>query len=890
VLSSHKNAATPVTVTLDRFAISAGDPTMQPQLRDALYRLDVAGSGIYTDTLGQVWQPDSGLFSPATAVNEGATTQPLEIANTDDDSLYQTYRGNVGNVALSQRVLTYNLPMGKVKQVDLRLHFAERFSGNNAVGKRLFDIEVEGVVLRKNFDIFAAAGGINTAVVLPLSDIAVHDGSLTIVLRAVADYPAIAAIEVLCEDACPPPDTTAPEAPTFLTAVTQGASVALDWSDNNESDLGGYNVYRAGSATGPFTKLNSGLISASSYSDASAPANSQVFYQVTAVDLDGNESTPSNQASAITAAGNPIRINAGGSQQTVNGVVWSLCSTTANCKINNVGVVTGGGPYSESGDTNTNLPPNTNNAIFTSEWTGGQSSGIPVGQTAFTFDVPVSNGNYTVRLYFAELNKNGAGLRLFDVVLEGTTVLANYDVFVAAGGINKAKVEEFTTTVNDGKVTIAFVTRKENAKISAIEIIPAGPAVTPTPSNTATATNTAVPTNTPDPNATATNTAVPSNTATNTATPSNTVTPSNTSTPTTPPVQGATVARINVGGPAITTASGAWSADQFVTGGIVATDSSGLDIANTLDDELYRKQRETSVGFSYAIPVPSAGEYRVRLHFAEIVQHNAGIRRMTVNLEGGAAELENFNIAAAAGDVRIAIVQEFVVNVSDGVLNLQITPTADRARLAGIEVFAATAAEPTNTPTTTSTADPNATATSTPSPTNTAVPTNTPTATNTAVPSSGGSIVARINAGGPAITTASGPWSADQFVTGGIVATDSSGLDIANTLDDELYRKQRETSVGFSYAIPVPSAGKYRVRLHFAEIVQHNAGIRRMTVNLEGGAAELENFNIAAAAGGVRIAIVQEFVVNVSDGVLNLQITPTADRARLAGIEVLTIE
>ncbi|NJM07441.1 hypothetical protein HC891_16550 [Candidatus Gracilibacteria bacterium] len=247
-------------------------------------------------------------------------------------------------------------------------------------------------------------------------------------------------------------------------------------------------------------------------------------------------------------------------------MVWSLCSTTANCKLNNVGIVTGGGPYSESGDTTTNLPPNTNNALFTSEWTGGQSSGIAVGQTAFTFDVPVSNGNYTVRLYFAELNKNGAGLRLFDVALEGTTVLANFDVFVAAGGINKAKVEEFTTSVNDGKVTIAFITRKENAKISAIEIIPAGPAVTPTPSNTPTATNTAAPTetpsptNTPDPNATATNTATPTETATNTAIPTETATATNTTAPTetatatntalptSPPVQGATIARINAGG------------------------------------------------------------------------------------------------------------------------------------------------------------------------------------------------------------------------------------------------------------------------------------------------------------------------------------------------------
>ena len=137
-------------------------------LRDALYRLDVAGSGQYIDTAGATWTPDTGLFSPSTAIDEGATTTPLEIANTNDDVIYRTYRGNVGNVPIAQRVLTYNLGTRGLTSVDLRLHFAERAAGNNLPGERVFDIEAEGVVLRNDFDIVVAAGGQNTAIMRAL--------------------------------------------------------------------------------------------------------------------------------------------------------------------------------------------------------------------------------------------------------------------------------------------------------------------------------------------------------------------------------------------------------------------------------------------------------------------------------------------------------------------------------------------------------------------------------------------------------------------------------------------------------------------------------------------------------------------------------------------------
>jgi len=163
-----------------------------------LHRLDVGASSNYTDSIGRVWRPDTGLFSPSTAPAEG-TNSTQAITNTPDDPIYRTYRGNV---PLDQRVLSYALPTGTGTRVDLRLHFAERASTNNAVGKRVFDILAEGGLLVDNFDIFARTGAINEAYQLALNDIAVSDGTLNLVFKTEVDYASIAGIEVYCRAGC----------------------------------------------------------------------------------------------------------------------------------------------------------------------------------------------------------------------------------------------------------------------------------------------------------------------------------------------------------------------------------------------------------------------------------------------------------------------------------------------------------------------------------------------------------------------------------------------------------------------------------------------------------------------------------------------------------------
>ncbi|HVU32714.1 MAG TPA: malectin [Opitutaceae bacterium] len=90
------------------------------------------------------------------------------------------------------------------------------------------------------------------------------------------------------------------------------------------------------------------------------------------------------------------------------------------------------------------------------------------------FSLPVPNGKYTVKLHFAETFEEitEPGLRVFSFTVGGKE-FKDFDVFVKAGGQNRAYVEIVPVEIKDGKLEITFSPSVENPEINAIEIIPA---------------------------------------------------------------------------------------------------------------------------------------------------------------------------------------------------------------------------------------------------------------------------------------------------------------------------------------------------------------------------------------------------------------------------------
>ena len=74
--------------------------------------------------------------------------------------------------------------------------------------------------------------------------------------------------------------------------------VSLDWADNTEGDLAGYNVYRGTTAGGSYAKVNISLVTSSAYTDPGLTNWTTYYYVVRAVDTAAQESGNSSEVAA----------------------------------------------------------------------------------------------------------------------------------------------------------------------------------------------------------------------------------------------------------------------------------------------------------------------------------------------------------------------------------------------------------------------------------------------------------------------------------------------------------------------------------------------------------------------------------------------------------------
>ena len=123
----------------------------------------------------------------------------------------------------------------------------------------------------------------------------------------------------------------------------------------------------------------------------------------------------------------------------------------------------GGSTYSSTNTIDTSLVSGVPQDVFQTERYGEFSYTVP-GLTA--------GKTYSVTLYFEESYVTAAGLRLFDVSINGTKVLTSFDIYAEAGASNKGVAKTFTATPDSsGQVTVQFTKGTvENPKVCGLTV------------------------------------------------------------------------------------------------------------------------------------------------------------------------------------------------------------------------------------------------------------------------------------------------------------------------------------------------------------------------------------------------------------------------------------
>jgi len=163
-------------------------------------------------------------------------------------------------------------------------------------------------------------------------------------------------------------------------------------------------------------------------------------------EIPGHDPSISDQQSSLMTA--VYRINCGGA------VVGAFAADQ---------FATGGTPYGAWVDVSTAGVPNAAPvAVYQSERYGNHS---------YSFANLTPGASYTARLHFAETKWTSAGARVFNVSINGTQVLTNFDIWARAGANNALALDFNTVASSSGQITIQYATVVDNAKSNGIEIL-----------------------------------------------------------------------------------------------------------------------------------------------------------------------------------------------------------------------------------------------------------------------------------------------------------------------------------------------------------------------------------------------------------------------------------
>src|SRR5580704_7187425 len=362
------------------WTVSPGSTTPPPPPPSSL---QISAGGPATGT----WVADEDFNGGGTSGTTNAIST-TGVTNPAPQSVYQHNRYGNFTYAVSGYTpgATYTI----------RLHFAETYW--TAAGSRIFNVLIDGKQVLTNFDIFATAGGADKAAVEQFTETVPSNGIFTIQFVTVKDNAQVNGIEILSSSSPAPPPT-----PAGLVATVGNGSVALTWTAS--AGATSYSIYR-GTASGGEGTTPVATTTSNSFTDTGLTNGTTYYYKVTASNSAGTSALSSEVSATPAASASSLQISAGGPAT---------------------------GTWVADKDFTGGATSATTHAITTTGVTNPAPQSVYQHNRYgnFTYTIPgyTPGATYTIRLHFAEEYWTTAGSRIFNVLIDGTQVLTNFDIF-----------------------------------------------------------------------------------------------------------------------------------------------------------------------------------------------------------------------------------------------------------------------------------------------------------------------------------------------------------------------------------------------------------------------------------------------------------------------------
>ena len=411
-----------------------------------------AGGRPYLDQGGAMWVEDRAYNLGSFGIDGGGSnTISNAIAGTLDDLLYQSEHLGVTMTA------RFDCPGGTY---ETTLYNAE--TRWTAAGQRLFNASIQGQQVLTNFDIFAAAGGANKAIVLTFTN-TVSNGQLQIDFTGIptqfetnARVSAIRVRKVADPVFESVPPTVSITAPLDGSTVAGTIPISGTASDNVAVTKVEYSI-----DNGAWTQA-SGTTSWSATLNTAGVLNGLHTISARATDTSGNVSSfPSVTIRVINVPGAYLaRLSAGNPSNATDcaAKAWALDQAYTVASFGYTG-------NSSAGYVNHNIV-----GVCSNVWSLYQRERYSTASTGYSYLFDCPPGIYEATLLEAETYWSGISNRVFNVFIQGQEVLTNFDIFAAAGGQNIPITRVFTNVVAGTQLEVDFLPRIDNARASGIQV------------------------------------------------------------------------------------------------------------------------------------------------------------------------------------------------------------------------------------------------------------------------------------------------------------------------------------------------------------------------------------------------------------------------------------